>query len=56
MKKGEGTKQDNWQLQNSHGDVKYSMGNIVDDVVRTMNGARWAPDLWGNHVLSYTNV
>ena len=28
-----------WQLQNSHGDVKYSMGNIVNNTVITMYGA-----------------
>ena len=31
----------NWQLWNSHGDVKYSRGNIVNNVVITMYGGRW---------------
>ena len=30
------------QLQNSHGDVKYSLGNIVSNIVITTYGARWA--------------
>ena len=30
----------NWQLQNSHEDVKYSVGNTVNNIVITMHGAR----------------
>ena len=37
MKKVKGLRSTNWQLQNSHGDVKYSIGNIVNNVVITMN-------------------
>ena len=37
----------NGQLENSHGDVKCSLGNIVDNVVKTIYGARWVLDLWG---------
>ena len=29
-----------WSLQNSHGDVKYSIGNIVNSIVITRYGAR----------------
>ena len=28
----------NWQLQNSHRDVKYSIGNIVNNIVITIYG------------------
>ena len=28
-------------LQNSHGDVKYSIGNIVNNILITMYGVRW---------------
>ena len=28
-------------MQNSHGDVKYSMGNIAKNIVKTMYGAKW---------------
>ena len=35
----------NWQLQNSHRDVKYSTGNMVNNIVITMCGARWVLDL-----------
>lgn len=34
-----------WQLQNRHGDVKDSIGNIINTIVRTMNGARWVLEL-----------
>ena len=42
----------------SHGDVKYSAGNIVNNRVITRHGARWALGLWGQggHVLNYINV
>ena len=29
-------KKTNWHLQNSHGDVKYSIGNIVSNIVITV--------------------
>ena len=34
-------------VQNSHGDAKYSMGNIVNIIVVTMYGARWVLELSG---------
>lgn len=33
----------NWQLQNSHGDVKYSMRDRVNNTIVTMYGAKWVP-------------
>ena len=36
MKKVKGLRSTNWQLQNSHGDVKYSIGNIVSNTVIMM--------------------
>ena len=33
--------------KNSHGDVKYSIGNIVNNTVITMDGARWVLDSSG---------
>ena len=33
VKKAKGLRSTNWQLQNSHGDVKYSTGNIVNDTL-----------------------
>ena len=38
MKKVEG-------LRGSHGDVKYSTGHIVSDVVISMGGARWVLEI-----------
>ena len=35
-KKVRGLRSTNWQLQNSHGDVKYSIGNIVNSIVITV--------------------
>lgn len=37
--KGEGLRSTDWKLQNSHGDVKYTTGNIVNNII--MYGARW---------------
>ena len=37
----------NWRLQNSHGDVKYCVGNIVDNAVITLYDVRWVLDLLG---------
>ena len=37
----------NWLLQNTHGDVKNSIGNIVNNTVITMYGVRWVRDLLG---------
>lgn len=31
---------DNWQLQNSHGEVKHSLGDIVSNIAITMDGVR----------------
>ena len=33
------------KLQNSHGDVKYSIENIVNNIAITMYGAGWALEL-----------
>ena len=37
----------NWQLQNSHRDVKYSKGNTGSNIVITMYGARVGTRLTG---------
>ena len=42
-----GLRSTNWSLQNSHGDVKYSIGNIVNNIVITVYGVRWVLDLLG---------
>lgn len=47
MKEMKGLKTTNWQLQNSPGDVKDSIGNIVSNIVVTMYGVRWVLDLLG---------
>ena len=39
--KGEEIRSTNGQLQNSHEDVKYSIGNIVNNIVIVMHSAKW---------------
>ena len=56
VKKGKACRNTNWQLQNSHGDVKYSIENIVNNIVITVCGARGVLDLSGEHFISYIKV
>lgn len=44
----------NWQLENSQGHVKYGTGDMVNNIVLTMDGVRWIPGLWrgGGHFVS----
>ena len=41
MKKFKGLRSTNWLLQNSLGDVKYGIGNIVNSILISMRGVRW---------------
>ena len=43
----------NWLLQNSHGGVKYSIGNTVNNYLITMHGVRWVLDSWDDRLVSY---
>ena len=45
VEKGKGLRSINWELQNSHRDVKYSMGNIVNNILITIYGVRRVQDL-----------
>ena len=45
-----------WQLQNRHGDVKFSISYIVNNTVITMDGARWYWNFRRDHFISYTNI
>ena len=47
MKKEKGLRSTNWQLQNNHRDVKYSVGNVVNNIVLIMYGVTWVLDLLG---------
>ena len=38
------------------GDVKHSVGDVVNDTVTTMCGARWGLELLGDHFISYVNI
>lgn len=43
--KEKGLENINCESQNSHGDMKYRMGNKANNVVKTMHGVRWTLDL-----------
>ena len=45
VKQMNGLRSTNPLLQNIHGDVNYSIGNIVNNIVITMYGIRWVLDL-----------
>ena len=47
VKKVEELRSTNWWLQNSHGDVKYSIGDIVDNILTTMYGYQMGPRFIG---------
>ena len=50
MKKVKRLRSTDWWLQNSHRNVKYNSGNIVNNAVISMYGARWVLDLRKNHL------
>ena len=37
----------NWELQNSHGGVRYGTGNIVNNIEITLYGLEWVLGLLG---------
>ena len=48
VKKVKGWRNTHWHLQNSHGDAKHSIENIVNNIVRHTYGVRWVLELsWG---------
>ena len=49
--KGEELRSTDWLLQNSHGDVKYSIGSVVNNIVITMYGAGWMLDTSAGNTL-----
>ena len=56
VKKVKGLRSTNGWLQNSHGDVTYSMGNTVNAIVRAMYNARWAREISRGHFVSHIIV
>lgn len=56
VKRVKGLRSTHCQLQNSHGDVKYSAGTIVNNIIMTMYSARWVLELLGDHFMNYMNV
>ena len=49
MKKLKRSSSTDWKLQNSHGDVKYSIGNIVNNIVITTYGAKCILEISRGH-------
>ena len=47
VKNVNGLRSTNWLLQNSHGNVKYSIGNIVNNIIINIYGVRWVQVLSG---------
>ena len=39
-----GLRNTNWQLQNSHRDIKHGTGNIVSNIIIKMYDAKWGLD------------
>ena len=35
---------------------KVQVGNVVNNIIITMNSARWVLELWRDHLRSYTDV
>ena len=56
VEKVKGLGSTNWLLQNSPGDVKYSIGNIGNNIVRARNSARWVLEIWGERFVKYMIV
>ena len=56
MKKVKKLKGTNQQLQNGHRVVKYSIRNMVNDIVITVYGARWVLEILGEHFVKYDFV
>ena len=55
-KKVKGLRSTDWQLQNSHADVEYSLGNTVINSLLTMYGAGGVRDLSGWGISRFRNV
>ena len=56
VKKVKAFRNTNWQLQNSHKGIKYSIRNIVKNIVMSIYGVRWVKNLSRDHLVSYINV
>ena len=50
MRKVKGLRSTNWYLENSYGDIKYSIGNIVNNILITINVSRWVLAISGGQL------
>ena len=53
MEKVKGFRSINWQFQNSDGNIKCNVTNIVNNIAITMYGARWVLEISGEHFVQY---
>ena len=56
MKKVKVLRHTNWYLKNSNGDKKYSIGNVINNIVVTMDSARWVLEILGDRFIKYMIV
>ena len=56
MKKLKGLRSTDWQLQNSHKDIKYIIRTILNNTVITMYGARLVVEISGEQFVKYMTV
>ena len=56
VKKVKGLRSTDWQLENSHGDVKVQRRNIVGNTVITTDGVRWVLEIPGGHAIKYVII
>lgn len=55
VKKAKALRSRNWQLKNSHGDVKHDTGNTVNDIlIAVVSGGSWTHQ--GDRCVSYIDV
>ena len=54
--KGNGIKSTGWQLQNSHGNVKFSTGNTVDSNLTVTYSARGYMECRGDHFVTFMTI
>ena len=56
LKKVKGLRSTNWWLQNSHRDIKYSIGNIVNNIAITTVVPGGCLKYWGKRFVKYMGV
>ena len=52
----QGLRSTDWKLLNSHGDIKYSIGNIVNNIAISIYSARWVLEISRGFFIKYMIV